>query len=170
MPLTQKVLRAFIASPSDVADERAILDEVVAELNRTWSQTLGVRLEVLKWETHSFPDAGLDVQGIVSSQIGENYDIFIGIMWTRFGTPTQNFASGTEEEFRRAMDRYRANPTSVHIMFYFKNAAVSPDSIDVDQLARVHAFRNSLGQEGTYHWTFRAAQDLEGFLRIAEYG
>ena len=79
------VLQIFVASPSDVSDERELLDMVVAELNRTWSSSLGVTLELLKFETHVRPAFSTDPQAVVNEQISQNYDAFIGIFWSRIG-------------------------------------------------------------------------------------
>lgn len=49
------ILRVFVASPKDLAEERAALESVIRELNNTWSNTLGTYLELLKWETHAYP-------------------------------------------------------------------------------------------------------------------
>ena len=38
MSAQQTVLRAFVASPSDVAEERSVVEDVVREFNITWSQ------------------------------------------------------------------------------------------------------------------------------------
>ncbi|WP_462074860.1 hypothetical protein [Nitrospira sp. CMX1] len=54
---------------------------------------------------------------MINDQIGE-YDIFIGIMWRRFGTPTGVAGSGTEGEFRIAYKRWQENP-QIALMFYF---------------------------------------------------
>lgn len=43
-----KILRIFLASPSELAEERARLAEVVEELNLLWGNTLGLRLELVK--------------------------------------------------------------------------------------------------------------------------
>jgi len=51
-----------------------------------------------------------------------SYDIFIGILWKKFGTLTGRACSGTEEEFNRAYERYKENPSKLRIMFYFKTA------------------------------------------------
>jgi hypothetical protein len=126
MPRHEKVLSVFVASPSDVTDERTKLEEVVNELNITWSREFGVRLELVRWETHSFPSKGADAQDVINTQIPEDYDIFIGIMWCRFGTPTKRAESGTLEEFLRAKARHDENPSSVDIMIYFKDESVSP--------------------------------------------
>ena len=36
MARTETVLQAFVASPKDVNDERALLEEIIRELNLTW--------------------------------------------------------------------------------------------------------------------------------------
>src|SRR6266516_1373141 len=134
MSSTETVFRAFVASATDVSEERAILEDVIREFNITWSENFRVRIELLKWETHTYPSAGEYAQGVINRQIGEHYDLFIGIMWHRFGTSTQEFGSGTEEEFRRAWTRFREQPTSLDIMFYFKDAPVSPSQLDLEQM------------------------------------
>lgn len=118
MPKTEKVLSIFLASPGDVSDERGRVDAFVDEWNNLWSEDLGVHLRLVKWETHAYPAVGADGQDVINAQIGEEYDLFLGIMWKRFGTPTGRAASGTVEEFERALVRYRASG-SPQLMFYF---------------------------------------------------
>ena len=130
MAKTRTLLQVFVASPGDVKDERKLLDSVISELNKTWGHSNGVMLELLKWETDSHPGFGADPQDVINSQIGEEYDIFIGIMWGRFGSPTKRAESGTEEEFNRAYTRLSNSSNSVQIMFYFKDAAIPPSKID----------------------------------------
>ena len=100
MPRQEHVLSVFVASPNDVQEERARLEEIVKELNDTWSRQLGLRLELLRWETHAFPNIGEDAQAVINEQVPTDYDVFIGIMWHRSGTPTGRAGSGTIEEFR----------------------------------------------------------------------
>ena len=50
MPKTITVLRIFVASPSDLGEERKLLEGVVQELNLTWPQQLGVSLELIMWK------------------------------------------------------------------------------------------------------------------------
>jgi Domain of unknown function (DUF4062) len=166
MPRQETVLTAFVASPADVEEERAMLEEVIRELNTTWSKDFKLRIELIKWETHSFPAAGGDPQSTINKQIGDDYDIFIGIMWARFGTPTSKKESGTEEEFERAYSRHLNNPNSIRIMFYFKDAPVAPSKVDGAQLSKISAFKKKLGEEGTYYWTFNDQRQFASSLRL----
>ncbi len=165
MPRSETVLQVFVASPGDVAEEREVLESVVAELNRTWSKSLGLRLELLRWETSTRPGIGSEPQAVINSQIGDEYDVFIGILWGRIGTPTSKAESGTLEEFERAHARWKADPSSVEIMVYFKDKAIKPSAIDGDQNSRVQHFKRSLGDEGVLHHTFEGIENFESLVR-----
>src|SRR5688500_14105574 len=124
MPNQLTVLRVFAASPSELSEERALLDQVISELNNVWSSKLGLWLQLIRWETHAYPGVGADAQEVVNEEIGDDYEIFVGLMWTRFGTATGRAASGTEEEFERAYSRYKEDKRSVRVMFYFRGGNV----------------------------------------------
>lgn len=166
MPKTYTALRIFVASPSDVADERQLLESVVNELNLLWSEQLNITLDLIRWETHSFPSVSTDAQSVINEQIGDDFDIFVGILWTRFGTATPRAASGTLEEFERAYKRWKQDPNSIRIMFYFKNSQISPDHLDGAQLTKVHEFRKTLPDNGVLYWTFDTPESFSTFLRI----
>ncbi len=159
MPQTQTILQVFVASPGDVAEERKILESVVHEINLTLSDTHTKRLELLKWETHSRPGFGKDAQDVINQQIGDNYDIFLGIMWGRFGSPTPRAESGTEEEFNRAVSRWKDSPEHIQIMFYFKDAGIPPSKSEPEQLAKIHAFKKKISAQGVYS-EFQDAEDF----------
>jgi hypothetical protein len=53
MTRTATVVQVFVASPSDVQEERDILEVLISELNGSWSKALGVRFELIRWETHT---------------------------------------------------------------------------------------------------------------------
>jgi hypothetical protein len=79
MPRNTSVFQVFVASPSDVADERSILEGVITQLNQIWSKSLGITFELLKWETDVHPSFATDPQAVINKQIGLEYDVFIGI-------------------------------------------------------------------------------------------
>lgn len=166
MPRQENILTVFVASPDDVGDERTRLEEVIEEFNLTWSRVFGVRLDLIRWETHSYPGVGSDAQDVINKQIPEDYDIFIGIMWCRYGTPTGRAGSGTIEEFERAKTRYDANPESLKIMIYFKDELISPSCIDSDQFKKVNDFKKSLGDEGVLYWNFTGQEQFAKLVRL----
>jgi hypothetical protein len=83
-----KIYKCFIASPSDTHPEREIIDKVFDELNKGIATIYDFRIESLKWENDVHPKLGKEGQEIINEQIGNDYQIFIGIMFKKFGTPT----------------------------------------------------------------------------------
>ena len=128
-------IRIFTASPGDVHVERETLSNIVIpELRRVLSipalrsNNGDIELESIRWETHTWPDAGEDAQDVINQQL-TSFDIFVGIMWKRFGTPTKRADSGTGEEFERAYDLYTRFGLP-KIMFYFRTESFYPKGRD----------------------------------------
>jgi len=168
MARQETILTVFVASPSDVDEERNRLEEVIRELNTAWSRELGVRLDLVRWETHAYPSFGEDAQAVINDQIPDDFDIFVGLMWYRFGTPTGRAGSGTIEEFQRAKARHEADANDVQLMIYFKDAPapIAPSKLDHEQIANVSKFRNGLGDEGGLYWSFQSIGDFEKLIRL----
>ena len=45
-----KVLKVFVASPSDLGDERRAIRDVAEELSKAFENTVGLRIQLLGWE------------------------------------------------------------------------------------------------------------------------
>jgi hypothetical protein len=147
-------IRVFVASPSDVQYERDQVAEVVQELNQILAALVpeaDLVLESVGWETHVHPGLGARPQQIVNQQVDvSEQDVFIGIFWLRFGTPTDTADSGTEEEFRIAHRAWTELGRAIQIMVYFcREPSPPPDTIEAaEQLGKVVAFRQELDKEG----------------------
>lgn len=153
MPKQITTLSIFLASPSDVPSERNIVKEVINDLNQNYLKSLNLNFELLSWEDSTFPNFGDYPQDVINKQIGDDYDIFIGILWSRFGTPTNRAESGTLEEFQRANSR-RLNKEQVNICFYFKTDPIDPYQIDLEQFKKIKDFKENLPKLGGYYWEF----------------
>lgn len=153
-------LNIFVASPGDVQPERDRLKIVVDELNNDVAGKLNLVLELITWQTHTYPGMGQDAQDVINKQIKPT-DIFIGIMWKRFGTPTKRAASGTVEEFQSARDLWEKNPRT-HIMFYFNRKDVPIE--DFTQVGKVQAFRKSLSKSALIA-DYKGVKDFERKVR-----
>ena len=183
-PEVARIVRIFVSSPGDVASERRALDEVVAAVNRTQASEYGIRFELQAWEKDVVPRIGPRPQTVVNDQTLE-YNIYLGIMWGRFGTPTGTHGSGTEEEFRKAADNWAAVGTP-WILFYFRDdPPVIRTSGDSEQYTRVLKFKEAaiardhrhvhgsrqdrrLFREESRHPPAAAAADLPGIWRSGD--
>ena len=143
----RRFFRILVASPSDTTEERAIITGILPELNKLHGGMEGFNLEALLWETDSYPGLGVDAQDVINRQLAD-YDILVGIMNLRFGTPTRRGDSGTEEEFDRALERSLSSPKNIRILFYFRNATVKLFDFDIEQAWRVREFRSRIQRQG----------------------
>jgi hypothetical protein len=140
----------FVGSPNDVAIERQIVRDVLEAVNKTVGQDKEVRFEAIGWETDSIPSYGQDAQKILNEQIGDmaSVDLFVGIMWNRFGSATPRAGSGTEEEFRRAFESLRQIGRPA-IMFYFNRMPFDASTSDaVEQKLKVLRFKEEMQKSG----------------------
>ena len=160
-PVTK--IRIFVASPGDVQTERNSLSKVIEELNSTIGEAESFVLELVKWETHCYPAMGRP-QGVINEQIGP-YDIFVGIMWKHFGSPTGVAESGTEEEFRLAYSAWKEKQVS-NILFYFSQAPhpMPQSQEEVEQLGKVLAFREELSKKGLV-WKYANREEFADTIR-----
>ena len=162
-----KSIRIFLASPGDVGDERDIVKDVIEDLQLMIGKSENLHLELIKWETHAYPDIGEYSQGVINDQIGE-FSILIGVMWQRFGTKTKYASSGTEEEFNNAFSLYLKHGQP-KIMFYFKDSQTIRGKSELKQLEKVFDFKEKLGEHGTLYWEYQTAKEFERKLRVHLY-
>ena len=111
-----KSLTVFISSPSDVQPEREAVKVAIESTNRR-QRSSDIRFEPWAWEDDAVSGIGSTPQDVIDRQTPE-YDVYIGIMWKRFGTPTSRAGSGTEHEFRFALNSYRSKNMPSHVMFF----------------------------------------------------
>ena len=139
MPTLQR-LRILMASPGDVAKERDHASALAEELNRGVAAQAGFVLDMVRWETHVSPGMGRSQQ-VVFDQIGP-IDIFVGVMWKHFGTPTGVAGSGTEEEFNQALALFQQTGRP-RMLCYFSRAPIEPPATveAAEQLLKVVQFR-----------------------------
>lgn len=181
---TIKRLRIFVASPGDVADERQRLARVVEAMNRTGgtAERLGLMLELQRWETHVAPDAGPSQKVVFSQLPPEDWDIFAGILWLRFGSETgeidpdtgKPYRSGTEQEFKTAYRLRQASTTGWPKVMFYRCTRNPTDLLYFDnpdnakQFNRVKRFFAQCKPTGTHpeHVVpYTAAEEFERLVR-----
>ncbi len=142
MPYSAEVYKVMIASPSDVATERQITRDVVHEWNAVHSKDRTAVLIPIGWESHSSPQMGLRPQEIINRQVLKDCDLLIAAFWTRIGSPTGEFSSGTVEEIEEHLSAGKP------AMIYFSALPVQPDSVDAKQFQALQNFKRSCKKRG----------------------
>jgi len=163
--MEKRIFKCLVASPGDTKDERDLCLKIFKELNKGIGESFGFVIEERMWEQNTRPSfSGEYSQATISDQLGNDYDVFIGIINQKFGTETKVAGSGTEEEFNNAYERLK-NKEKVEIMFYFNDALVKPSAINTSDLDKVRDFKRRVGDLGGYHWTYNGANDFENTFR-----
>ncbi len=136
------VFKVMIASPSDVAAERDIIRETLSEWNVANADLRKVVLLPVAWETHSAPEMGDRPQAIVNKHVLCGCDLLVAVFWTRIGTATGGYESGTVEEIE---EHIKAGKPA---MLYFSAAPVIPDKLEPGQYKRLKQFKDSCRSRG----------------------
>ncbi len=142
-----KIIQIFLSSPGDVEEYRDIIARAIQSWNQRNGRQRKIFFNVLRWEDFVAPDRSDSAQGVVNDQVDEDYNIFLGVMWAKFGTPTDNAGSGTEEEFQRALVRAKSG-ANVVLSFLFCTKDVPISSLDAEQYGRVQSFKKEIQSEG----------------------
>lgn len=159
MSYLSSVYKVMIASPSDVISERNIVREVLYEWNVINSDKNKMVLLPIGWETHSTPAMGDKPQAIINKQILKDCDLLVGVFWTRVGTATDSYASGTIEEIEEHIKSGKPE------MLYFSNSPVHPDSVDNEQYSKLQEFKKSCQSRGLYETFENVNEFKEKFFR-----
>jgi HEAT repeat protein len=162
----KSILRIVVASPGDVQAERDLFPGVIDELNRGIAADRNLRLELVRWETDSFPGFHPEgPQGLIDFVLKiEDCNILIGIFWKRFGTPVMDANSGTEHEFLTAYEAWKKKG-SPQIMIYFNQKPYNPiSSKESEQWTQVLRFKENFPEEGLW-WKYEGEADFERKVR-----
>ena len=178
-----RILNMFVACPEDVAAECQAVTRVVARLNRPGgpAETAGFLLRALRWEDLA-PEMGRPEQVLLDRLPVEEWDLFLGILWSRFGTPTGGvdpetglaFNSGTEEEFERARSS-EMQTGKPRILFYRCTRPVWIDTTDTTrvkqlktQLEHLEVFFERWKIDGRNPGLYRTYGEVDEFERMLE--
>jgi hypothetical protein len=100
---------------------------------------------------------GKHPQEVINKQVLENSDLLIGAFWTRIGTPTGNYVSGTVEEIDRHIKSGKP------AMLYFSTVPVRLDSIEHEQYDQLKRFKEECLSRGLVE-TFDSISELKDKL------
>ncbi len=121
------VIPVMIASPGDVLQEREEVRKAIYNWNDINSKNTSMILNPIGWETHGAPEMGDRAQALINKRLLNDCDLLIAVFWTRIGTPTGGYESGTVEEIERHMAE--GKPT----MIYFSKTPIDYSTVDRDQ-------------------------------------
>jgi hypothetical protein len=137
MPASRRIFTVFLASPSDLDEERSIAESGVDFVNDSVANRLGWQIDLRRWEATP-PSFGRPQDSI--NPLVNSCDLFVGLLWERWGQPTGGHTSGFEEEFELAKTRRTASGAP-EIWLMFKEVDPNKLKDPGDQLKKVIEFR-----------------------------
>ncbi len=157
----RKVLNVFIASPSDVSDERVALRSISDRINKFIGRHVNVMIDLHGWEDttpgYSRP------QALINKDV-EKCNLFIGVLWKRWGSNSGKFSSGFEEEFNIAQTKI-SEGDELDIWMFFKEIESGDKDDPGPQLSKVLKFQSELmDQKKIFFKEFNSTNDFEKLL------
>lgn len=141
---SKRNISAFIASPGDLAAERKQFRDAIDQLNAGFADGADVIFEALGWED-TLASTGRRNQSVINEEI-DRCDVFVLVMHRRWGQAAPDaapYASYTEEEFHRALERWRKEGAP-EIFVFFKRVDAAQEADAGPQLKKVLEFRRQL--------------------------
>jgi hypothetical protein len=142
MPKQTIEYQCLLISPSDVLEERDALTELVNNWNAQIGRGLGVRVELVRWESHATPDMADSPQNVINIQLVEDCDLGIAVFWSRLGTPTSSHPSGSVEEI------YKLVHKGARVLVYFSERPIPQSALHDDQFPKLQEVRTQLQDQG----------------------
>ncbi len=166
MPRHVTEFTVLISSPNDLQADRDAVEEVIDELNELL-RSRSIRLRAWRWEKSATPGIGDEGQDVVrrSYRIDE-FDLVIGLLGAKLGTPTSGAPSGTVSEIREAIAMDGRRFDNFHVQVYFKNESLNVHQIDVSEISRLQEFKQELVRDGVLFKLYGTEKELMASVRL----
>lgn len=154
----------LISCPGDVESEIRIIDEVVNQFNVQYSDVLGISVRTKHWSNSSYAQSGAKPQELLNEQFINDCDAAVAIFWTRFGSPTDKFGSGTEEEINIML------ATGKQVFMYFSDKPIAPTLHDKIGYEKTKEFKSKYESKGLYS-TYQSDDEFRKkfFAHLSQY-
>ena len=147
----------MIVSPSDISEEREIAKSVLYRWNELNSRFHNIVFSVLGYDINAHADSGVHPQESLNHQLLEQADLIIAIFWTKLGTPTTEYSSGSVEEITKHIQQGKK------ALIYFSSKQVSPSGFNSEQYKKLQDYKKSI-QGCTFYKEFSSEDELEKML------
>lgn len=144
MPQNVQLYDLLISCPGDITREISLIEDAVKEFNELYADVLGITIRTRHWSQSSYTQSGGKPQALLNNQFVNKCDAAVAIFWTRFGSPTDEYQSGTEEEIELMLQSKR------QVFMYFSDKPIPPSSMNSDERKKVEAFREKYKDRGIF--------------------
>lgn len=144
MPKSKTEYSLLLSCPGDVVDLKDAINDAVNSFNSSIGEINHISVVLKHWSTDSYPQSGDTPQNILNKQFINDCDFCVALFGTRFGTPTNNSDSGTEDEIKNMLSSKK------QVFLYSIDRPINPSDIDPIQYAKVKQFIEEYKNKGLY--------------------
>lgn len=144
MPKNVMLYKLLISCPGDITDEIELINDSVNRFNEFYSDELGITIQTKHWSKSSYAQSGGKPQTLLNKQFINDCDAAVAVFWTRFGSPTDKYGSGTEEEIGLMLEAGK------QVFMYFSDKPISPSQNDYEGFQKIKEFRDKYKDKGIY--------------------
>lgn len=144
MPKNVTLYKLLISCPGDIIDEIELINDSVNRFNELYSDELGITIQTKHWSKSSYAQSGGKPQTLLNEQFINDCDAAVAVFWTRFGSPTDKYGSGTEEEIELMLEAGK------QVFMYFSDKPISPSQNDYEGFQKIKEFRDKYKDNGLY--------------------
>lgn len=143
----------LLSCPGDVVDLKDIVKECIDDFNNLYGNINNIKIELKHWSSNAYPQSGGKPQELLNQQFIHDCDACIALFANRFGTSTERYGSGTEEEIEDMIS------SGKQVFMYFIERPVDPTAIDLKQLDKVRSFKEKYSEKGIY-WSVKSNDEF----------
>ena len=144
----------LISCPGDVRDEVTLIEAAVDEFNELYADPLGITIKTRHWSKSSYAQSGGKPQALLNEQFVNKCDAAVAIFWTKFGSPTDEYGSGTEEEIEIMLQ------SGKQVFMYFSDKPISPSQMNDEGYKKIQACREKYKDRGIY-FTYSSDEEFK---------
>lgn len=146
MPYPITVYKIMLSCPGDIDDQYKNDIRSAADLfNKTTGRNLNILLDIVDWKSDSYPESRKKGQEAINEQLVNKSDMIIALFWTRFGSPTDKYGSGTEEEIELMIK----NNKNVFLYFLTKETKLNKEVLE--QYNKILEFKEKYKNNNYYY-------------------
>ncbi|UJS27810.1 hypothetical protein L2Z53_00170 [Macrococcoides canis] len=159
MPTVNTHYKMLLSCPSDLNKFYQLIKLRMETINKILISAYSSYIEVVHWTEDTYPASGDSPQNIINSQLVKESDFLVSMFWTKFGSPTEKYNSGTEQEIFEAIAEKK------QVFLYFSNEPIPPNKIDSKEFEKINNFRESISDKAYYN-TFNSENEFLDKLQI----
>lgn len=157
MPRQTTTYDILFSCPGDVVSHINMVRKAIDSFNETTGMEHQVTFMLRHWSISSYTESGKSGQASINDQFIKKCDAAIAVFGDKFGTPTEEWRSGTEEEIEIFLNEKK------QVFMYFYEGGKSKDA-DPDELKKVREFKKKYSPRGV-HASYQNEDQLTSIVK-----